>query len=171
MVIIIRKARPKDAKGLLDSFNEGIRRKFNIYTGRNTIQDNASLVKARKSFAKKTKHEFTLIAFDSSSHTIVGSIMFWAKEKGRLRHRGELGWGVHPDYTRRGIATLLLNAMIVELRKKKYIKVQAEIAIENKPSIALAQKCGFMREGKLTKGMLLDDGRYIDTLIFGKVLR
>ena len=41
---------------------------------------------------KKTWFEF--VAIDKATKKVVGSCSFYGG-KGRMRHRGELGWGVH----------------------------------------------------------------------------
>ena len=88
----------------------------------------------------------------------------------RLRHRGELGWGVHPDYQGKGIATKMLTEALKFAKKKGFKRAEAEMAIENKASWKLALRCGFKIEGTKKKAMLTDDGRYIDTYIVGKIL-
>ena len=75
-----------------------------------------------------------------------------------------------PDYARKGIATKIVREAIYEAEKRNIKRLEAEVATENIPSIKLARKFNFKIEGRRKKGILLDDGRYIDTYIFGKIL-
>ena len=168
--IIICKAKKGDGKDWADTWNEGIKRKFFIYNGTNTLRGKKDISKANKMYSNKSKHEFTFFARDKSNRKIVGSCGAYGKEKGRTRHRVELGWMVHPDYAGRGIATKLLKRVIKEAKKKGIKRIEAEAAVENIASVRLAKKCGFKVEGRKKMGLLIDDGRYVDTLIFGKIL-
>lgn len=51
-----------------------------------------------------------------------------------------------------------------------YKRIEAEAALENVSSVRLAKKFRFKVEGKRKAGLLLDDGRYVDTYIFSKML-
>ena len=169
--ITIRKAVPGDAKVLTDLFNEGLRRGFYKYNGTNLPMGRKKLNELRKRFSRRNKNnEFVFVAVDRNTGRIVGNCNFYAKEHGRERHRGEAGWGVHPDYARKGIGALLLNAVLKEAKRRGYRKVQAEAAVINTASVRLAKGCGFKIEGRRRMGLLLDNGRYADTYVFGKVL-
>ena len=58
-----------------------------------------------------------------------------------------------------------------EAKRKGFRRIEAEAAVENAGSVKLAKKCGLKIEGRKKAGLLLDDGRYVDTYIFGKILR
>lgn len=167
--ILIRKARKEDIKGIVESFNEGIKRGFTVYTGTNEIRNQKGIKEREKRFVENKKTRFEFVAIDKATKKVVSSCSFYGG-KGRTRHRGELGWGVHPDYARRGIATRLLRATIREVKRKGYKRLEAEAAVENVPSLKLAKKFGFKVEGRRKAGLILDNGRYVDTYIFSKVL-
>jgi len=171
MDIIIRKAKKGDGKGWAEMWNEGIKRKFYIYNGGNSLRTRKDIFKSNKKYNNQKGHEFTLFAIDRNNGKIVGSSNCFGKEKGRTRHRVELGWMVHPDYSGKGIATRLVKEVILEAKKRGIKKIGAEAAIENVASVKLAKKCGFKIEGRLKKGILLDSGRYVDTYIFGLTLK
>jgi Acetyltransferases, including N-acetylases of ribosomal proteins len=167
---IIRKARKGDAKGVVESRNEGIERGFYIYTGTNEPLNIKDIRRYDKGYARKKKNQFVFLAIDKDTKKVAGVCSFNASEHGRTRHVGILGWGVHPDYPRRGIATKLLKAVLKEAKKRGFKKVEAEVAVGNIASIKLAKKCGFALEGRKRAGILLDDGTYMDTYIFGKII-
>jgi ribosomal-protein-alanine N-acetyltransferase len=170
-MIIIRKARKGDEKGIAESFNEGFKRGFNNYTGSNKPFDKKKIRKIEKSIREKKKNEFSYVAVDSETRKIVGSSIFFGRGKGRTRHRGEIGWGVHPDYMEKSIATRLVNEILKEAKRKGFKRAEAEAAVVNIGSVKLAKKTGFKIEGRRKAGLLLDNGKYADTWLFGKILR
>jgi RimJ/RimL family protein N-acetyltransferase len=168
-MIRIRKAKKGDGKAFCVFWNEGVRRKFFVYNGGNQAKKKKDVSSIDKIYASQDKRNFTLLAIEGRDK-IVGSCSVYGKLRGRTRHRVELGWVVHPDYARQGIATKLVKRMLQELKKTGVKRIEAEAALENKGSTRLAKKLGFKIEGKRKKGLLLDDGRYVDTYLWGKIL-
>jgi len=169
MKIEIRKAKKGDGKNIASSFNEGLRRGFNKYTGRNLPFNKKKIERMEKSFKEHKKNFCCFVALDKEK--LVGSCMFTGKSIGRTRHRVEAGWGVHPDYAGKGIASKMVKVLIKEAKKRGFKRIEAEIAVKNNASVRLAKKLGFRIEGRKKDGLLLDNRRYLDTYIFGKVLR
>ena len=87
-----------------------------------------------------------------------------------MKHRGELSWGVHPSNPRRRLGTRLIAATLKEASARGFTKAEVEAAKGNLPSVRLAMKCGFKVEGVKKRGIRLDNGRYEDTIIFGKAI-
>lgn len=167
---LIRRAKFGDGKGFVEYWNEGIKRKFFIYTGKNSLRTKKDIINANKRYKKISKDNFVFVAIDKTTGKIVGTSSVSAGV-GRNRHRAELGWFVHPDYTRKGIATQLVKSVIEESKKNGIKRIEAEIVVKNIPSIKVAKKFGFILEGKRKSGLLLDNGKYVDTYLFGKILR
>ncbi len=167
--INIRRAKLGDEYGLVDLFKEGLKRKNFIYTGTNQVAKDR-LKQVRKKLTGKHPDHITFLAMDKSKNKIIGSLGFGFRKAGRLRHRVDLGWMVHPDYQGRGIATAMLKKALKFAKEKGFKRAEAEMAIENKASWKLALKCGFKIEGTKKKALLTDDGRCIDTYIVGKLL-
>ena len=169
MTIIIRKAKPGDEIGIAKMREKS--KKNWVYTGSNDVPDKKKLAKWRKSFSDKNAESFSFVAMDTDSNKLVGSTISSFRAKGRLRHRIDMGWGLLPGYQGKGIGTKLLKESLRFAKQKGFKRAEAEAAIENIASIKLAKKCGFKIEGKREKGLLLDNGKYVDTYIFGKVLK
>lgn len=169
MEIIIRKARKGDGKGIAESFNEGLRRGFNLYTGTNKIFDKNKIKKIEKDLSKYKKDYCCYVAEDNGK--IVGSAVFFGRERGRMRHRVELGWGVQPDYAKKGITTRMVSALAREAKRRGFKRIEAEAAVTNTGSVKLAKKLGLKLEGKRKMGLLLDNGKYVDSYLFGKIIR
>lgn len=164
--IIIRKAKFGDAKKVAELVELGLRTKNFNYTGTNIPWDENKIKKVDEAY--RNGEGIPILAFYKEN--LVGSIHCSFKRYGRLRHRGDCGWSVHPNYQGKGIGTMLLNGLINEAKKIGLKRLEAEIAIENEGSWKLAKKCGFEIEGVKKKGLLTDDGRLIDTYIVGKTL-
>jgi RimJ/RimL family protein N-acetyltransferase len=166
--IIIRKAKAGDEIGVGKMFEEGFKRKNFIYNGSNKAPDAKKLKKMRAGY--KEPGNIAFVAIDKINKKIVGGTHGGFKLTGRTRHRIDIGWMVHPDYQSSGIATKLLKSLLIEAKRKGLKRVEAECAVVNIASWKLAKKCGFKIEGRKIKGLLLDDGRYVDTYIAWKIL-
>ncbi len=166
--IKIRKAKPGDEIGVANLFKIGLERKEFLYTGTNKPKTKKEIKKMRKDYSQSNK--FIFIAVNNQKKKIIGCSSFEFKKKGRISHVGEMGWIIHPDYQKKGIATVLLQTILSYAKKKALKRAEAEIAIENKASIKLAKKLGFKIEGRKKKAFLTDDGRYIDMYVVGKWL-
>ena len=148
MKIIIRKAKKGDAKGVVYNINEGLKTGFYKYTGNNHLRNKVKIKKMDKQYSQKNKHFCFVVAVDQETGKIVGSAAFNGREKGRLNHRVEFGWGVNSKYAKKGIATQLVLRLIEEAKKRGFKRVEAEACVENLSSIKLAKKTGFKIEGK-----------------------
>ena len=171
MRILIRKAKKGDGKAFCEYWNEGLKRKFFVYNGGNQLRKKKDIAKADKRYASQDKHNMAFLALDKETGKIIGACSYFGKGTGRTRHRVELGWSVHPDYVGKGIATSLLGEALKVAKKKGFRRAEAEAAVENVASAKLAKKCGFKIEGKRKAGLLLDNGKYVDTYLFGKLLK
>lgn len=54
---------------------------------------------------------------------------------------------VHPDWRRRGIAQMLINHLIAELKKRGSHSLTLEVRASNAPAIGLYEKIGFAQVG------------------------
>jgi len=166
--IIIRKAKKGDAKKIATLIKEGLKANNFLYIGKNKPLNKEKIKKIDNAFGKKGS--FYFVAIDKTKDKLVGSINCSYKTEGRLRHRGDCGWSINPDYQKMGIGTMLLKEIIKEAKKEKLKRLEAEMAIKNKGSWKLAQKCGFKIEGTKKKALITDDNKLIDTYIVGKLL-
>ena len=55
---------------------------------------------------------------------------------------------VHPDWRRRGIAEILIEQLIMELKRLGSISLTLEVRASNEPAIALYQKLDFRQIGR-----------------------
>ena len=69
-----------------------------------------------------------------------------------LRKTCEIGYGINPNYWKKGYFTETLNGLLkIILNKKKFLRCQAITAKNNKSSINGLINCGFKKEGILRK--------------------
>lgn len=158
----IRKATVKDVPKLVKMYNLGIKTNY-IYNGSNKPKTKEQI---KKSLNLKDKCFFVA----EENNQLFGMINYSFKKSGRTRHRIDFGWFVHPEHQNKGIGTKLLQFALNHAKKKGFKKAEAEAAIENIPSWKIATKLGFKIEGKKKKGLLLDNGKFVDTYILGKEL-
>jgi len=167
--IIIRKAKLGDEEGIAELTKEGLRRKNFLYTGNNQPFSKERIERMKEDLSSRNPNSYSFVAINSSNNQLVGSIIFSFMKRGRLRHRVDLGWGVHPDYQRRYIGSKLLKVALSYAKNKGFKRAEAEVSVENIASVKLAKNAGFKIEGRKRKALLTDDGRYIDTYVLGKV--
>jgi len=170
MTIEIRKAKAGDEIGVAKIYNEGVKRKNFIYTGINKPIPKKWISYWRKLYSSKNPEGYYFVAVDNDKKKIAGQCGFSFSKEGRGRHIADIGWVVHPDYQGRGIATNLVRTALNFAKKKGFKRAEAEIAVPNKASVKIAKKAGFKIEGRKEKSFLLDNGKYVDGYIVGKVL-
>lgn len=82
-------------------------------------------------------------------------------ERGEMRHIGEVGIMVHPEYQRRGIGTGLLEAAVSLARRQGFERLEADTLAHNKAMRRIAEKAGFKLEG-IRRRRFKSDGKYSD---------
>ena len=88
---------------------------------------------------------------------------------GRRVHVGQIGMGVHDDFTGRGIGSALLAALIDAADNWLAIKrVELTVYIDNAPAIRLYEKFGFETEGRL-KAFAFRNGDYVDAFTMARL--
>lgn len=78
-----------------------------------------------------------------------------------------IGYVLHPAYWHQGYMQEAMQAMLYySFHQWGLIRLFAQCATKNAPSIRLLQRCGFRLEGTTAQQVLLGDGRYYDTLLY-----
>ncbi|MCK2218006.1 GNAT family N-acetyltransferase [Actinomadura sp. ATCC 31491] len=79
----------------------------------------------------------------------------------------EVGYGVHPLYRGRGLATEALRGLVEWVFDKTRLRrIDLTANLDNLPSLRVAQKAGFTWEGVLRGAVMEDDGPH-DLVVFG----
>ena len=93
---------------------------------------------------------------------IVGSLVFSAGRRPRVRHSGEFGMSVRKRFWGLGIGSLMLDTLIDWARGTQIVKkINLRVRTDNERAIGLYERKGFVREGTLRKQVFLD-GTYFD---------
>lgn len=71
------------------------------------------------------------------------------------------------EYQQKGYAETMMTALLDMLASKGYIRVEAQICTENKPSLRLFDRMGFSCEGRLRRNFLID-GLLKDSFMYAK---
>jgi L-phenylalanine/L-methionine N-acetyltransferase len=100
---------------------------------------------------------------------IVGSAAVSIPASVRRRHVGELGLVVHDAWHRRGIGAALLGSLLhLADRWLNLTRTELTVFTDNTPAIALYEKSGFVREGKLER-YAFRDGEYADVYAMARL--
>ena len=102
---------------------------------------------------------------------IEGKIVGWAditpRQKGSVRHIGELGMGVAIGYRGQGIGKELLENVIRHSWKIGLTRLELEVISSNHAAITLYEHCGFEHEG-IKQNAWFVDGIYKDILVMAQ---
>jgi RimJ/RimL family protein N-acetyltransferase len=108
--------------------------------------------------------EFIYGVFDEAETALLGGAGFHPRVGPRAL---EIGYWVHVDHVRRGLATEIAAALTkVAILVEKVERVDIHCDCRNEPSAAVARKLGFHCEGTLRKRVLGADGTLRDALFF-----
>jgi RimJ/RimL family protein N-acetyltransferase len=105
-----------------------------------------------------------LMMLERSSGELVGSISLFRTDW--EARSSEVGYGVRPDQRGRGYASEAAAALARwALSKGGMQRIQLCAVTDNHPSLRVAEKAGFQREGTLRRAQLEDDGLH-DLAVF-----
>ena len=94
----------------------------------------------------------------------LGNVSIW--HVSRLGKIGEIGYWVRTDATSKGIASESTDAMLgLGFSTLNLHKITLRIAVGNEPSIRVAEKLGFTREGVLREELKIN-GTWVDHILY-----
>ena len=142
METIIRHAGEKDLEGILEIYNDAIMNTTAVYDYKpHTIE------MRKKWFEEKLKSSIPVFVAEQN-HRVAGFASYgafraWAAYKYSIEHSVY----VHPDCRQQGIAKKLLHQLIEAAKQKEVHTIIAGIDANNKVSIHLHKKFGFIETG------------------------
>lgn len=110
--------------------------------------------------AAKLSQAYVVGGFDAHGLAGIGGLSRF--EGAKLRHRGLLyGMYVRPAARGRGLADLIVAALLDEARRSGYAQVLLTVVAANQRACALYERHGFRRYGVEPRAIRVDDG-YLD---------
>jgi ribosomal-protein-serine acetyltransferase len=120
----------------------------------------------RNDKAWKNKEAFAYAVFEKSSGAFVGEVCVC--EVVEMHARGELDYWLIKRFERMGYATEALRALVEELFKMGFHRLEISCAAENSRSLKVPARLGFAFEGTL-RDHYLCGGSYHDELVFARL--
>ncbi len=109
--------------------------------------------------------EFAIVDRDCAK--VVGGCGIHARRK-QFREF-EIGWTLNPAYWRRGVGTECGRRLVdFAFANRNVHRLYALVDVENVASIALAEKLGFIREGRQVSDTLVR-GKWRDTFVYAQL--
>lgn len=166
--INIRIAEETDAGEIVSLFNVMGGESDNLTFGYNDYYLNEN---QQRLFIKamRQRHNSLFIVAEIESK-IIGYLSFTTMQRGKLVHRGDMGIALLKDYWGFGIGSLLIEYLITWAELSGTIsKIELQVRADNKRAIDLYTKWGFVTEGRITRGMKIED-KYYDLYYMGRCI-
>ncbi|MDO9182594.1 MAG: GNAT family N-acetyltransferase [Bacteriovorax sp.] len=167
--VSIRSANIEDAKATLNikrsSILEEIHQLVTPSEFKTTLESEAKWIE------KHLDNPYYIAIVAILNNEIVGLIDFSNGENERISHTGDFGMSVDTSVRSLGIGTHLLQALIDWAKSTKKIeKINLRVHSDNEIAIGLYKKMGFDIEGVQQKDLKYGPGKYVDTILMGKIL-
>jgi ribosomal protein S18 acetylase RimI-like enzyme len=169
--VIIRTATAEDAPATLALFRSV------VDEGRYTVQEPSEVKitehEERDYIESDRENPDRLCLVATVADTVVGMVRAQAEPYRRTRHFANIDamW-VHASYRRRGVAGLLLDALISWAQDHPEIeKLGLFVFSTNAAAIRLYQRHEFVIEGRYPRDMKFEDGSYADTVAMGRFVK
>lgn len=161
MGVLIRPARPRDARPFLEAFRAVAAERRYVRTEVVTRSARFYRRRFRSPYDERGAH---LVAV--SSDRLVGSISIRREDQPTTRHVATLGMFVSADHRRQGIGAALMDAAMVWARANGVERVELSVYPHNDAAIALYRRFGFEQEGRLVRRSKKSYG-YEDEILMG----
>ena len=98
------------------------------------------------------------------STKVIGTIGHWRLIK--EHYRSEIGYSLHPEFWQKGIMSEAMNAVLAYgFRQMKLHSVEANVNPQNRNSIKLLEKHGFVKEAHFKENYYYN-GKFLDSAIY-----
>jgi RimJ/RimL family protein N-acetyltransferase len=145
----------------LEDFIAGIVSKTKNYTDTEIFIDEVIERNLNKTY-------FPYVIIDTSNQEFIG--FFDVKNIDWNIPKAEIGYFIDEKHTGKGLAEKSLNKIIdTFFLNLKFSKLVLRIHPDNKSSIYVAEKCGFIAEGLIRNDYKKSNGEIVDLIYFGKI--
>lgn len=167
-ILVIREAELEDARPFINLqetiFSES---DFMLY-GKSDFQMTVQHIRKQMSAWKSSPNSILLLAIMNGQ--FAGFILLQGQSAPRARHRSSLVLGVKNEFSRKGVASSLINRAFLWAKQNGVTKLELTVIKENIVAYNLYQKAGFETEGE-RKNSLLINGQYVDEYYMGRVIK
>lgn len=160
--IILRPITLKDARGYLECHQDkDAKRNFMSIPGDANV--------AKKEIREGLKNSF-MWAIETNGK-FAGFIYLKLNKGDEYKHTGFVGFGVHPGFRRKSLATQSLKLITdYGFKKLKLKRIEGRCRTFNKASARVLEKAGYNLEGILRKHKFRN-GKYLDDMVWAKLKR
>ena len=166
--LLIREAEPKDAAELVTFLN-----RVSLETDFTSLDGDGILLTSEEMeiFLNKqasSDNQITLLAFLNGK--IAGIVNITADQRKRVRHIGDLFIVIGKRYWNNGLGSLLLEEAIEWAQASGILRrLQLTVQTRNQAAVHIYQKHGFVIEGSQERGETIEEGKFIDDYLKGKL--
>ncbi len=150
---IIRKADPRDAKGIINCMQSVMDERIYLVSEYYLLTERGEQERIR------SPDDLTVVA--EKQGEVVGVLTVQRGMYRKNRHTANLGIAIKSGHRRKGIGKELITAGIDWCRENYVRKLNLEVFSSNKSAIALYEKMGFVHEG-VRKNQFVIEGTYVD---------
>ncbi len=107
---------------------------------------------------KETERNYMIGGYINENLVTIGSIT--SSSKKRLKHKADIGISVLKDYWNIGIGSRMMEYLISLCKEKNFKKIDLLVYENNEKAIKLYEKFGFIKEGLLSRDVLIEGNFY-----------
>ena len=116
-----------------------------------------------------SENQITLLALLNDE--IAGLVNITADQRKRVRHIGDLFIVIGKKYWNNGLGSLLLEEVVEWAQASGILRrLQLTVQTRNQAAVHLYQKHGFVIEGRQERGAYIEEGKFIDVYLMGKLI-
>ena len=167
--LLIREAEPGDAAELVTFLN-----RVSLETDFTSLDGDGILLTSEEMeiFLDKqasSDNQITLLAFLNDK--IAGLVNITADQRKRVRHIGDLFIVIGKKYWNNGLGSLLLEEVVEWAQASGILRrLQLTVQTRNQAAVHLYQKHGFVIEGRQERGAYIEERKFIDVYLMGKLI-
>ena len=167
--LLIREAEAEDAAELVTFLNcVSLETDFTSLDGEGILLTDTEM----ELFLDKQTHsenQITLLALLIDE--IAGIVNITADQRKRVRHIGDLFIVIGQKYWNNGLGSLLLEEVVEWAQASGVLRrLQLTVQTRNQAAVHLYQKYGFVIEGRQERGAYIEEGKFIDVYLMGKLI-
>jgi len=167
--LLIREAEAEDAAELVTFLNcVSLETDFTSLDGEGILLTDTEM----ELFLDKQTHlenQITLLALLNDE--IAGIVNITADQRKRVRHIGDLFIVIGQKYWNNGLGSLLLEEVVEWAQASGVLRrLQLTVQTRNQAAVHLYQKYGFVIEGRQERGAYIEEGKFIDVYLMGKLI-